>query len=77
MLVLSYSLFPKKGIAAYYSPKKILSKDTQGDLFFSKILPPFIYPRPILKSENSIYARPICVFALENTKSSLWHLCEQ
>jgi hypothetical protein len=41
------------------------------------ILPPSIYPRPILKSENSIYARPICVFALENIKSSLWHLCEQ
>jgi hypothetical protein len=38
MLVLSYSLFSKKGIAAYYSPKKILSKDTQGDFFFSKII---------------------------------------
>jgi hypothetical protein len=36
------------------------------------LLPPFNYPRPILKSENSIYARSICVFALENAKSTLW-----
>jgi hypothetical protein len=42
-----------------------------------KLLPPFIYPRPILKYEKFIYARPICVYELENTKSSLWHLCEQ
>jgi hypothetical protein len=26
------------------------------------VLAPSIYPRPILKYENSIYARPICVF---------------
>jgi hypothetical protein len=29
------------------------------------LLPPSVYPRPILKSEKSIYARRICVFALE------------
>jgi hypothetical protein len=51
---------------------------TISETFFttSNILPPFNYPRPILKSEKSIYARFICVFALGNTKSTLWHPCE-
>jgi hypothetical protein len=71
-----------------YGLKKVQGLDCEDKLTFrgfsarnqgpnpNYVLPLFNYPRPISKSKKSIYARPICVFALKSTKSTLWHPCK-